>query len=198
MKGILLIFSLFIIRFGLAQPSSDPTNPISDSHSISANSPNVYMLNGRMGLQKNLNKPITPAVYDTLFMHSPTRYVGKRFNTTKQQSYWGIIDASGHLVIPFEYRVVKISESTVIVGLAEHNLIKYGAFSIDGREIISPIYESVEVLSAQLIAAKKGPHTVVFNSTGMKVFQAEADSISYLEQGYLKVNTNGKAGTSNI
>ena len=96
------------------------------------------MLNGRMGLQKNPRKPITPAVYDTLFMHDPTRYVGKRFNTTKQQAYWGIIDASGNLVIPFKYRVLEIKEAIVIVGLSEHNLMKYGAYSIDGEEIINP------------------------------------------------------------
>ena len=198
MKGILLLLSMFIMQLGLAQPSSDPMASINDIRSNSIKSPNVYVINGRMGLQKNLHKPITPAVYDTLYMLNPSRYVGKRFNTTKQQSFWGIIDDGGNLVIPFKYRVLKINEAIAFVGLSEHNLIRYGAYSLDGEEIISPKYESVKVLSAQLIAAKRKGHTSVFNRSGIKVFQVDADSISLLRQDYFKISVNGKAGITRL
>ena len=198
MKGILLILSILIVQFGLAQPSSVATSSIAGSNAGRVKSPNVYVQNGRMGLQKNIHKPITPAVYDTLYMLDQSRFVGKRFNATKQQSYWGIIDASGSLVLPFEYRVLKISHGIVIVGMSEYNLINYGAFNLEGEEIISPKYESVKVLNEKLIAAKRRTTTSVFNLSGTKVFQIDADSISLLEQDYLKVYVNGKAGISRL
>jgi hypothetical protein len=189
---------MFIMQLGLAQPSSDPIASIANSPNNRTKSPNVYVLNGRMGLQKNLHKPITPAVYDTLYKLDPSRYVGKRFNTTKQQSYWGIIDDSGNLVIPFKYRFLEIKEAIVIIGLSEHNLMKYGAYSIDGEEIINPKYESIKVLSSQLIAAKRKTITAVFNRSGLKIFQFDADSISFLGQDYLKINVNGRAGINRL
>jgi len=193
MKGILLTILLFITQFSLAQPSSTTTASVSDTKA-----PNDYVLNGRMGLQKNLHKLITPAVYDTLYQLNPSRYVGKRFNTTKQQSYWGIIDAGGNLVVPFKYRVLKVTQAVVIVGMAEKNILKYGAFSLAGTELITPKYESVKVLSKDLIIAKKRGSTLVFNRAGVKVFQIEADSISWLKQDLLRIIVNGKAGITKL
>ena len=185
---------MLIMQLGLAQPSSDATASIADSDYSDVKAPSVYKQNGRMGLQKNLHKLITPAVYDTLYMLNPERYVGKRFNTTKQQSFWGIIDAGGNLVIPFKYRVLVINHDIAIVGMSNHNLMKFGAYSLNGEELISPKYESINVLSEQLIAAKIQANTIVYNSSGIKVFQIDADSVSLLEQDYLKINVNGKAG----
>jgi hypothetical protein len=185
---------MFIMQFALAQSGSGATASIADSDYSVAKSPNVYKQNGRMGLQKNLHNPITPAVYDTLYMLNPERYAGKQFNTTKQQSFWGIIDAGGSLVIPFKYRVLEISHGIALVGMAEHNLIKYGAFSLNGEELVSPKYESIKVLSEHLIASKIKANTIVYNNSGLKVFQIDADSVSLLEQDYLKINVNGKAG----
>ena len=141
---------MFLVQLALAQPSSDPTASIAE-----IKTPNVYVLNGRMGLQKDIHKPITPAVYDTLYMLNTSRYVGKRFNSTKQQSFWGIIDASGNQIIPFQYLVLKIRHNMALVGKPEHNLIKYGAYSLNGEEIISPKFESVNALSEELVVARK-------------------------------------------
>jgi hypothetical protein len=76
--------------------------------------------------------------------------------------------------------------------------MKYGAYSIDGEEIINPKYESIKVLSSQLIAAKRKTNTVVFNRSGLKIFQVDADSISFLGQEYLKINVNGKSGITRL
>ncbi|RLD24257.1 MAG: hypothetical protein DRI71_03100 [Bacteroidetes bacterium] len=193
MKAILLILSMFLGQIGLAQPSSDATASIAE-----VKPSNVYVLNGRMGLQKNLHRPITPAVYDTLYMINTSRYAGKRFNSTKQQSFWGLIDASGHQVIPFEYRVLKVHNGIAVVGMPEHNLIKYGAYKLNGEVILSPKYESVDVLSKELVVARKQGNNAVFNLSGVKIFQIEADSISLLAPQYLKVNVNGKAGITRL
>ena len=184
---------MFLVQLALAQPSSDPTASIAE-----IKTPNVYVLNGRMGLQKDIHKPITPAVYDTLYMLNTSRYVGKRFNSTKQQSFWGIIDASGNQIIPFQYLVLKIRHNMALVGKPEHNLIKYGAYSLNGEEIISPKFESVNALSEELVVARKLGNNAIFNRSGVKVFQIDADSISLLGTEYLKVNINGKAGITRL
>jgi WG repeat protein len=193
MRGILLILLIFLGYFGQAQPSSDPITSYTE-----IKSPSLYVINGRMGLQKNLHKPITPAVYDTLYSLTPSRYIGKRFNSTKQQSYWGIIDAGGNQVVPFKYSVLKICGDVVIVGLSEHNLIKYGAFLIDGDKIINPQYEFVNVIAQNLITAKNKTSISIFNNSGEKITQFTADSISSLAQGYLKINLHGKSGIANL
>jgi WG containing repeat len=174
---------------GLAQSDDEATASIAGIHS-----PKVYEENGRMGLQKNLRKPITPAVYDTLFMVSKAKFAGKRFNTTRQQSFWGVINASGENIIPFEFRVLTINQGLAIVGKAEHNLINYGVYSLEGTVLIKPKYEYVKVLNRYLITAKKDGHTYLFNETGGKILQVEADSISLLSPGYLAFYINGKAG----
>ena len=193
MKGAVLIWLLFVMQCAQAQTNTDAMASIANTKSA-----NVYFRNGRMGLEKSINKPITPAVYDTLYRISPSLYAGKRFNGSKQQSFWGLINANGNPIIPFKFSILNLTNTLAIVGLQENNKIKYGVYSFNGELIINPIYETVNLLGEQLIAAKKKSQTIVFNHTGTKVFQIGADSISLLSQEYLKFHINGKTGITTL
>jgi len=181
------------VRVSLAQPSGDSPELVSSSSNT-----HFYFENGRMGLQKAPNKPITPAVYDSLYTINQSRYAAQRFNKSTNQGLWGIIDDKGQVILPITFRKLTIANPFVIVGLQEKNLISYGICSIDGAILIEPIYESAEVLNNLYIASRQDENIILFNSLGEKIFHIKSDSLSMLSTSHAKYFVNGKAGILNV
>ena len=193
MKGFLTILWLFGAIAGYSQPSGDDI-----SYAPGNKGPQIYRENGLVGLQNNRHKPITPAVYDTLYRVNNLLFAGKRFNATRQQSLWGIINANGERVVPFSFTVLKVTKNIVVVGQQQHNLIRYGAYSLAGNVLINPQYESVEVLSGRFLAAIKNHKAIIVNNQGIKLTEIDGDTISLLPGGLIKFSNYGKTGVSSF
>ena len=188
--------SVLFILIGLpiyAQPS--------DGESISLSSikiSNVYHQAGKVGLEKSSHKPITPPVYDTLYQVSEALYIGERFNSTKQLLYQGVINANGDIIIPFKYRTLQLDHAFIIVGLQNQNLLKFGAYSLHGNELVKPKYKSLHALNNQYLAGQLDKNIIILNNTGVKLFAIEADSISLIENEFIKIYQRGKAGLQRL
>ena len=191
---ITIVFLLaLLVRVSLAQPSGDSIEP--DFSSINES---IYYENGKMGLQKAHNKPITPATYDSLYAINQFRYAARRYSKSAKQHLWGIIDNKGQVVLPIKFRKLEISHSFVIVGLQEQNLINYGVGLINGEMLIQSVYNKAKALNNQFLSVKEDVKILVFNSFGEKVLNISADSISMLNSSYAKYYINGKVGILNI
>ncbi len=173
----------------MSQPSGDSAEPYAGSSNTA-----LYSQNGKIGLQKSKNKPITPAVYDTLYQASATRYIGRRYMSSKQQMMWGVIDEAGKKVLPFKYRKLTMKYEWFIAGYQDKNKVNYGIYSLDGEELIKPDYNSIFILSKSYIAAAKGEQIFVFNKIGVKTLQVEADSLRAVNSSYAKFYKRGKVG----
>jgi len=188
-RGAYLILIIISSLNVMSQPSGDSA----ESYSGSGNT-TLYSQNGKIGLQKSKNKPITPAVYDTLYQVSESRYIGRRYVSSKQQMMWGIINEAGKKILPFKYRKLTVKYGWVIVGFQDNNKIAYGVYSLDGEELVKPNYNSIYILSNTYIAAKIGEQIFVFNKIGVKTLAVEADSMSAVNSSYSKFYKRGKVG----
>ncbi|GEM_PF-3367217 len=193
MRGFLLIVCLIGGLPTLAQPSGDEADFTADGKG-----PALYRENGRVGLRKNRHKPLTPAIYDTLYKINDDLFAGKRFSATRQQSLWGIINANGARVLPFSFTVLQVEQNYVIAGRQEHNLIRYGVYSLSGHEIIPPQYNAVAVLSQQYLSATRNNSTLIVNRQGIKVLTIAAEDVSLLSGNLLAFSRYGKTGISSF
>jgi len=188
-----LIFLSLLSNITLAQPSGD-----SPELKSSVYPSNIYSQNGKMGLQRSHDKPLTPAVYDTLFKAGSGSFITLRYNPNKKQSLWGIIDAKGEILLPNQFRKLEIKNSLIIAGLQKQNRIFYGAYSLSGEELIAPKYEAINVLNYQYLAIQQKEQTIIFNHLGSKIAQLKADSITLLNSTIAKYFINGKVGIYNL
>jgi len=187
--GAYLVLTIFYGLTAMSQPSGDSKELYNGS-----NNTVLYSQNGKIGLQKSKTKPITPAVYDTLFQLNASRYVGRRYVSSKQQLMWGIIDETGKKILPFKYRKLIVTDDWIIAGYQDNNKIDYGVYSLDGKELIKPRYNSIYILSSSYLAASKGDQIFVFNKIGTKTLQVEADSMRAVNNSYSLFYRRGKVG----
>ena len=187
-----LIFLIFFYWQAFAQD-----NNIADQPLASVKSLQIYKENGRMGLQKNPRKLITPAIYDTLYNISDSRYVGKRFSATKQQSLWGMLNSSGEIILPFNYFTCEVLGDFVVLGSAKNNRIRQGLYDHNGQELITPKYDGIEISNNKIIA-KLVNENIVFSLEGEKIEAFIADSIAFINENMLKVYVDGKVGLSSL
>ncbi|MEN8248031.1 MAG: WG repeat-containing protein [Bacteroidota bacterium] len=189
MRNTAVFFLIFSYLSTVGQVSYDLDSPVA-----STKTPELYTENGRMGIQKNTGKPVTPAVYDTLYRINDNQFAGKRFSSSKQQSLWGIVNNDGKSSIPFQYIELEISNTLALVGLQKQNLIYYGAYNLDGNEIIPVNYESISPLNDQLIYCTQHSIASIFSISGNPMVTLEADSLEMMGNGHIKFFDKGKAG----
>jgi len=192
MRAIFIIIASFFFLKSYGQGDFIDHEPVPPGKSLQ-----FYEENGMMGLRKNARKLITPAIYDTLVQLNNSRYVGKRFSTTKQQEVWGILDNLGQIILPFNYFTCRIDHGTLIMGSGDNNRIRLGLYDFNGTEIISPRYDEIQLSEIYIIGKVAKKHTI-FTLSGVKLIDYSADSLRFLDDNLLILFNNGKAGLESI
>lgn len=193
MRKFLFVIMLFLAPLAYGQDDGEDHGALASSKSAK-----LYSENGRMGLQKNERKYITPAIYDTLIAISDGLYAGQRFSSNRQHNLWGIINKDGEVVLPFRYRTLQFKFGFLVAGYSNNNRLFYGVFSIDGSELVYPKYEIIKIHNNQVIEARKAGITILISNTGQKLGEFEADSVSLLDDYNVKLYRQGKAGLSGL
>lgn len=92
-----------------------------------------------------------------------------------QDGYYGFLDETGDVAIPFTYTYAEDSDQGLIKVERDD---KYGYVNIDGKEIVPVAYENVgEVSEGKIVAInhewEKNPQSTVYTVGGMKLFTRE-------------------------
>ena len=192
MRRFLLVFMLlFLVNVVFAQ--SDWNSGSQMDHSITGNF-EFYSQNDLWGIQTRRNKPITPALYDTLIEVSQSHILARRWIKAKQQLLWGTLNTEGKQLIPFEYNKLEPHKQVFICGEQQNNLVLYGLVSADGKVIVNTVYDRIEWVSDNRYAALKGDKTTVIDDSGNKIMQLSADSVKAIGDRLLQIWSGGKTG----
>lgn len=174
----------------------------------------IYKKNGKIGLMDCNFKPVTAAIYDQVQHPYGDFHVLRRGNKWglfspqgkvildciyksiefEQPNYWrmttfdgkiGIIDNKGQEIVPCIYKEVYRRANW----LARTATRKWGCYSMDGRELFSPIYDSIEypVNTQNVFYLHKGQKKGIFNIISGKVIApAEYSDIHQIDSRSLK------------
>ena len=192
MRRYLLVFKLFFL-FNCVFAQSDWNSGSEIDYRITRNL-EFYSQNNLWGIQTRRNKPITPALYDTLIEISDNHILARRWIKAKQQLLWGTLNTEGKQLIPFEYSKLEPHKQVFICGEQKNNLVSYGLMSADGKIIVNAIYNRIDWVSDNRFAALKGDRTTVIDALGNKIIQISADSVKAIADRLLQIWSGGKTG----
>ena len=192
MRRYLLVFKLFFL-FNCVFAQSDWNSGSEMDYRITRNL-EFYSQNNLWGIQTRRNKPITPALYDTLIEISDNHVLARRWIKAKQQLLWGTLNTDGKQLIPFEYSKLEPHKQVFICGEQKNNLVSYGLMSADGKIIVNAIYNRIDWVSDNRFAALKGDRTTVIDALGNKIIQISADSVKAIADRLLQIWSGGKTG----
>ena len=160
------------------------------------NSSTTYTENELWGLA--VDKPITPAVYDTLISikNSPL-YIAKKHNSGNGINSTGVISNKGKIIIPLNYLQIIPSEDAYIVKQWVNREVVFGVLSKSNDVILNSRFDDIEPFGKNWITKSQG-RLQLYNTQGLILKELLADSIaSTTNPNYIYTFKNGKIGLIN-
>ncbi len=158
--------------------------------------PMLYQQNELWGLTKE--KPITPAVYDTLIaIENPLFYIAKKHNASTGINSMGVISNKGKTIIPLNYLQIIPASKNYIVKKWINREVVYGVLSQSNNIILNVRYQNVQSFGKNWIA-NSADKMHLYNNKGVLLKEIIADSISSSSYAnYVYTYKNGKTGLIN-
>ncbi len=156
-------------------------------------SPHIYQENELWGLANE--KPITPAVYDTIIaIDNRNFFIAKKHKTNSSINTTGVISAKGKILIPFIYLQIIPSSDNYIVKKWENGAIIFGVLSSSNKTILNSRFKQIKTLGNYWIAqSSQGMH--LYRQDGSILKEILADSISVSPNlNFIYTYKGGKTG----
>jgi WG repeat protein len=160
-------------------------------------STNIYKENELYGLE--VEKPITPAVYDTLIQLKNTNvFVAKKHKSNKSVNSFGVISSKGKSIIPFNYLQIIPSANYFIVKKWENREIVFGVISNTNKIVLNTRYKLIQSLGDYWVVTSFTNQVKLYNTDGNFIKQLAADSVSISSSPqFFHTYKNGKMGLIN-
>jgi WG containing repeat len=145
----------------------------------------VVYRNKKAGLLNEKGVEIVPCIYDG--GKQPFTSLDDYFVLVKQNKKIGVLDTVGHPLLPCQFEKVEISDSMSEMFQVKKNG-KYGLYSFEGKEIITPLYDAPFYFEGEYGVAKlKGKYGVI-NRKGEAVvpftYSNESDALDEMLKLY--------------
>jgi hypothetical protein len=99
---------------------------------------------------------------------------------------WGLVNEKKEIIIPVRYDDLRVSGKYILVKENQ----KFGLFLPDGKEILKPGFEKIEIFRQLILASRKGG-SFICDSTGKKISKKFYDNISVRDSLLVAANTVG-------
>ena len=71
---------------------------------------------------------------------------------------WGYKDAGGNIIVEAAYAAASLAaDGYGLVAVQEGNALKWGVVGQDGRTVIEPVYDYIDLYSEGMVAVYRGP-----------------------------------------
>lgn len=140
-------------------------------------SPMLYQENGLWGLKED--KPLTPAVYDTLIpIKNGSYFIAKKHKSRTYINSTGVISSKGKSIIPFNYLEITETGSNYVVKKWENGTVKTGVVSQSNSVILNVRFKMIQSVSKHWIVQSFTDEIYIYNLDGSILKQINADSVS--------------------
>ncbi len=157
-----------------------------------------YRKGQKWGLISASDEVITPPLYNSISAASSNLLIASKKGNFSGESFFGIINTKGKLVMPFMYAGLELHGEVIIAQKHDYNLRKYGLLSLDNDVILPFAYPSIYALGKNLfVLGKPDSRVMIVNKKGQEVMSHAIDSISASEEGYYHTYLGGKTGLLN-
>jgi len=103
------------------------------------------------------------------------------FFTVLKGGFYGVIDRTGNIRIPFEYQKIGMFSEGLIAAEKEN---KFGFIDINGETIIPFIYDAAYDFSEDMATVRKQGKECIINKKGEELFETDYDAIFKFSEGY--------------
>lgn len=164
---------------------------------IAANS--LYKDNGLWGVG-TANKPMTPAVYDTLISIENTPFlIAKKHRANGQINNTGVVSFKGKTIIPHEYLNINPYSNGLVVTQWVNGETRFGVLSFANEIILNTRFKNISPIQNLWLATAQTNELNLYNLKGEPLATFMADSVSEAESpNYLYTYHNGKEGIISI
>jgi len=112
----------------------------------------------------------------------------------RQKNLWGLSDLKGNLISPAKYDSIEFTYSRTKNTVSKvWKAKKTGLIDVKGKEILSPVYESVSDNTDFIIVGKNNKYGI-FNYKGLNILPMIYDKIETEQQGYIYLTQKSKKG----
>jgi len=159
-----------------------------------SNSIKIYQENNLWGLSSK--KPITPAVYDTLFRVEKTlNYIAKKHKINFTPNNTGVISEKGKVVIPHEYLSIMPYSTEYVVSQWQNGQTYYGIISFTNEIILNIRFKNIQKFDSYWLVTSNSDQLYLYNLDGSLFKTIEADSIATSQNSnFFYTYKEGKVG----
>lgn len=155
-----------------------------------------YKKDGKWGLISRQNQAITPPLYHQIVPNQSSLVVASKKGNFSNQEFFGIINTSGKLVIPFAYAGLEVVGDAIIAQKTEYNRRSFGLIGLDHIQRLPFQYSRIYPISDKLLLVEKSGNLMsIVDMRGKSMTTHSIDSISAAAmEGYFITWRNGKKG----
>lgn len=153
-----------------------------------------YKLGKAWGIINLKKEFITKAEYENVYYSGGDRIVAfKKMGPTV--SYFGCLDLSGRVTVPFKYDGIKIQGLRAIVFIKNGAQYHHGLIDLDDKEIITLTFKNIYAIGSLRYAVENfETKTALFTEQGIKLTEFLIDSVSSFQKGKAMIYQNLKQG----
>ncbi len=157
-----------------------------------------YKLNDQWGLISIANQQVTKPVYSSLTPAPPTLFIASKQSTLSLRISTGCINASGKIVIPFQYAGIRIHHSRAVVYTLYDGVLKYGLIDLEHKLLLPQVYQNIYPLGSLRFGVQNFQQkTALFSENGKQITGFDIDSISPIQNNLAIIYQHGKQGLMN-
>ncbi|HMP15342.1 MAG TPA: WG repeat-containing protein [Saprospiraceae bacterium] len=146
----------------------------------------IAQMGGKAGLIRTDGSAITPREFDYMY-----RLDSDRFLAQKKQQFFGVIDAQGKIIVPFEYSSINDGPDGTYVCYRDE---KAGLLDSKGKTIIPFEYSVLYMRHGRLIAGKDYFRIGVLTKNNEVLLPMEYDNVEPIAPDRFFVEKDGKRG----
>ncbi len=153
-----------------------------------------YKLGKEWGIINLKKEFITKAEYQNLYYSGGDRIIAfKKMGPTT--NYFGCLNLSGRVTVPFKYDGIKIQGLRAIVFIKNGVEYRHGLIDLEDKEIIPLKFRNINAIGSLRYAVENfESKTALFTEQGVKLTDFEIDSISSFRKGKAVIYQNLKQG----
>lgn len=149
---------------------------------------------GKYGCIDRTGKIIVPIIYDKSIQFRTVKVIENRFTSSVGGSYAevlkngvpGIVDRNGKEILFLNYdKIVYIYEENKMIVVKKGD--KYGCVNCSGKEILSPIYDSIGMWAEDVVPVCKDKKYGYFDINGKQIIEFKYDSALAFYNGVAEV-----------
>jgi hypothetical protein len=148
------------------------------------------------GLLNLKNEKIAEPVYTTLRPFASTYLIASQRGKFSNRNFYGLIDTSGKMVVPFNYYTLEASGDLLIASLnPEDRLVKYGIIDHRNRVVVPIDYKQIRPVNQEVFSVKNfNDEVFLLNRKGKLQYNFPVDDASEYVNGLAVIDKNGKKG----